>query len=1117
METEGLLVGKLDLFIRKYYKNSIIRGTLKNAALLSGCYLLFILLENLFRFDTPVRMVLFYLFVAIASFSIFYWIIRPVGALLRIGKRISREQAALIVGEHFTEISDKLLNALQLIGLKGKHGGDDTLLVAAIDQRIKNLKVFEFEKVISLKTNLKYLKLALPPVAVILLAWIIWPGFITEPTRRIVVYGTETQQEFPFEIRILNERLEAYQQDDLELNVQVTGKEIPADIYIQTEGYSFRMKPGSNRIFSYLFKSLQEETSFRITTERFKSREFVIKVFPKPAILSFIVSLTYPSYTGKEKEIFGNTGDIIAPEGTIIEWEWNTKDAEELFLRLPDKNVRLEMSAPDRFFYRYKCVQTGKYSITPVNVFSREQDSLAYRIICVEDGYPSIQTEILGDTTDQTRLFFKGIVKDDYGFTKLEFNYSISGIEDTVSEEEKTERIPVRTDVEEDIFFHSMEIGQVELDPGEKIRYYFEIWDNDGIRGPKPARSEIREISTMTIDELRTHAEETEKEIRKDLSESKLDAKDIRNAIDQLNRKLLEKRNLDWQEREDIGELIRRNEEMLKTIEEILQNNLKNIATEENFIGASENVIEKQKRLQELMEELMTDEMKETLEEMKKLIDQVETEKLRNLIEEMKLSAGELERQLDRNLELFRQIEFQRKLEENISRLRESAGEMKKLAEETEKQNKSADQQRSGQRRMAERYDSIKLELRKLQQMEKELQIKMDMNTTKAKQDSISETMTEAGNKIDENKVREAAKAQKNAGRQMEELADQLEMMEMESEMEGYAEDARQIRQILEHLLTVSFSQEVLLEKSRTVSRNDPGFQKIITDQKQLAMNLEPVRDSLIELGKRQFMIQPVIGRELSTLERNMDETVRNLSERNMAKALTGEQFSMTALNNLAVLLEEAMEQMNRNMKLSLMGKSSKMCQNPSLGRGKKSMKDIRQMQQKLSEQMEQMLKGMQEQMNKKGQKSTEGKGSVSERIARMAAEQEAIREELQRYSRYLREQGAMEPNGLNEAIQGMEKNENELINRQLTQESLLRQRKIVTRLLESERAEQIREQQEQRESNEAKYQKRGNPGQNSEYNKYSLGGADVLGYRTLPVNRYYKVKANAYLIQINR
>ncbi len=1120
MESEFLLIRKLDRFIRKYYTNRIIRGTLLTLGTLAGSYLLFVILENLFHFDSIVRTALFYLFPGIGTVAISFWIIRPLLSYFNLGKRISHEIAATIIGQHFSEIQDKLLNSLQLIQQREKQAGDVDLLLASIDQKIKNLKVFQFNQIINYRRNLRYLRVAIPPIAIILIALFISPAFISEPTRRIVDYNTAYTAPPPFLVEIVNAELSAFQQEDFELKVKVQGDEIPVDLYIQTEGYTYRMKKTSATGYSYLFKSLQKETAFRISAKEYLGSEYLIKVFPRPTILSFSVNLTYPGYTGKTNEKLENTGDIVVPKGTEIEWRWITKDVDFLHLRMLGREIRLGKEESNLFSFKERCTSSGIYSIQPENEYSSNTDSLFYRIICIEDGYPSILTEVHTDTELPSGLFFNGSIKDDYGFSRLEFHYRLTSNTDTVAIDRGTVGLSVSTDAVEEFFYYSIDVNSYIRNPGDGISYYFEVWDNDGINGPKSAKSEIRELKTLTISEIQASANKREKEIKEDIKSSIEDAKEVEKTIDQLNRKLVEKQELSWQEKREIEELIKKNESMLNTIEKIKEENKKNINTEEQFLKTSQAVMEKQKRLNELMEQLMTEEMKKTLEELKELMDQVDKTKLKTLMEEMKMTAKEMEQQLDRNLELFKQIEFERKLEENISALKKLAERQEKLAEKIEQQNNILPQNKEEQQKLNFNYDSLQTELKKLQEMDKKLEQPVGIEKSNQLQDSIQSSMSDAKKEMEESKKKAAAKSQKNASKQMKQLANDLEMMQMDQEMEQYAEDAQQIRQIIENLLTISFDQEELITRTRTISRNDPGFQDIISEQKQMNENLGPVRDSLIAIGKRQFLIQPVITRELNSINRNINETVESLTERNISLALSKQQFSMTALNNLAVLLDEAREQMNQNMSMCLQGKSSKMCQNPSTGKGKKGMKSIRQMQQAMTEKMEEIRKGLEEQkgnQGNKGKKKENGGKGMSEEIARLAAQQEAIREELKRYEQSLIEQGKMNQGGIQNAIKEMEQNERDLINKQLTRESLIRQQQIVTRLLESEKAEQIREQQETREADEAKNQLFSNPQQEFEYNKYSRGGTDILRYKTLPVNHFYKSKSMRYLIQIQK
>jgi hypothetical protein len=92
-----------------------------------------------------------------------------------------------------------------------------------------------------------------------------------------------------------------------------------------------------------------------------------------------------------------------------------------------------------------------------------------------------------------------------------------------------------------------------------------------------------------------------------------------------------------------------------------------------------------------------------------------------------------------------------------------------------------------------------------------------------------------------------------------------------------------------------------------------------------------------------------------------------------------------------------------------------------------------------------------------------------------------------------------------------MEKTETDLVNKILNNETLKRQQEILTRLLESEKAEKQRELDEKRESNEGKIQNYSNPNQFLEYNKLKSKEVELL--KTVPpsLKPYYKNKVNEY------
>jgi hypothetical protein len=139
----------------------MIQGALYVGALLTFLYLLVISLEYLGHFGPVIRTILFFGFVGTALFFFINRIALPLFSMLKLGKRISYAQASSIIGKHFPDVDDKLLNTLQLHEQLKSHAGSD-LLQASIAQRMKALTPVPFVKAIDTSNNKKYLRYFIP-------------------------------------------------------------------------------------------------------------------------------------------------------------------------------------------------------------------------------------------------------------------------------------------------------------------------------------------------------------------------------------------------------------------------------------------------------------------------------------------------------------------------------------------------------------------------------------------------------------------------------------------------------------------------------------------------------------------------------------------------------------------------------------------------------------------------------------------------------------------------------------------------------------------------------------------------------------------------------------------
>jgi len=1118
------LLQNLDAFIRKYYKNMLIRGGIWCSALFIALYLCIIILEYYSRFNTQTRTILFFSYIIINVVVISRLIVIPLTKIFRLGKIISHEQAAHIIGKHFAEVKDKLSNTLQLkvIADDPFYAQSRELIHASIVQKTAELRPVPFVKAVDFRKNRKYVKFALIPLSVFVILLFSAPSVIKSPTERLLNYNKEFPVPPPFSFNILNDSLSTIRQKDYTLQVKVEGNLIPDNVYLVTGNSKYRLRQKTNVLFEHTFRNPQEDINFRLSSQDVNSSLHTLKVLPSPSVLNFSVQLSYPAYLKRQPETLNNTGDLVVPEGTLLSWTFSTRDADNLTMTINDDVITPEKSAANSFKFSQRAKQSSLYSLKTENRYVSAGDSMVYSLNVIPDAYPEIAVEEFSDSLFSKRLFFSGYIRDDYGFSKLAFRFTKNN-DDTQKEDLKTTELIISPQLIEQSFNYFWDLTEMNLQPGDEISYYFEVWDNDGINGAKSAKSRTRVFKLPSYSDFDKQMAEKSREIENTIDQSLQMAKDLQDKIEDFNLKMLEKSNPGWEEKQKMEEILKMQRELERRIDEFRQENMMKDQMEKEYYQYSESLMEKQKKLQELFEKIATDEMKKLMEEMQKLLEQFDKNKAQDLMEKMKLSNQDLEKELDRTMELYKQIEFEQKLEEAISKLNELEEKQNKLSEETA-ESKRGDKEEllEKQEKLNEEFQDIRKDIEDLKKKNAELQQPNKMENTGPLENQIQQEQKNSSDKISGGQNKKASEAQKNASGKMKELGEKMQDMYDQMQQESIAEDLHTLREILENILKTSFDQENLMLKLQKTSPDDPGLASITIEQRRLKDNTRLIQDSLFALSKRQVQIESFVNKEMNLINSNMDRAIDFIANRTdpdkrrnfVPQAAARKQLAMTSLNNLALLLSEVAENMqSQMMQQAGQGSCSKPGNNNKPGQGKMSVATMRKMQQELNKQMEELNKALQD---GKTPGAGQDRNTMSEQFARMAAQQEALRNQLQKISQELKNDPNAKSGNLDKIASEMEKIENDLVHKRITEETLKRQKDILTRLLQAEKSERERETEEKRESKEAKSDFFGNPFENLQYKRMNRAEEEIL--RTIPpdLKIFYRTKVNEYFHNID-
>ena len=469
---QNILFEKLNQFIKKYYLNQLIKGSIYVLSVLLLFFILFCSLEFFSSFNVQGRTFLFWSYIIVSFLIIAKFIVIPTLKMVKIGNTLSYKDAAKIIGNHFKEIDDKLLNILELSELSET---DNELIRASIDQKTKNIESVKFKSAINLTISKKQIRWIVTPLLIIILFFISGNEYIlTESSARIINHNTFFEPEPPFEYVILNNDLKFKQFEDFKLKIKLIGKEIPSEIFIVKNGNKFKLKNLTDNIFEFQFKHASADIKFQFFAGGYTSRPYLIKCLMQPKIVNLEIVVTPPKYTGKKTKTINSGGDLIIPEGSYVKWKVLFNNSHQNTFVLEDKIIA--ESNENQLQLEKKIVNNSKYAITTKNN-NKLKDTLSYFIEVIKDELPKISLTQQFDSIDK-KFSFTGTVEDDYGLKKLAFIY------------EKDSSIINSTEIDIqkkhlDDFFFVFSFEELNLNPGEKINYYFIVCDNDGVNGSK--------------------------------------------------------------------------------------------------------------------------------------------------------------------------------------------------------------------------------------------------------------------------------------------------------------------------------------------------------------------------------------------------------------------------------------------------------------------------------------------------------------------------------------------------------------------------------------------------------------------------------------------------------
>jgi hypothetical protein len=1092
------LLERIDEYKRRYFQNQLVKGSLFFVALLGTAYLLINTAEFVGRFSSGGRAILFFSFLVAVGVGLYQFIIRPLLGLYGLSKPLSTDEAARQIGTYFPDVSDKLLNTLQLQRINAEQSD---LLRASLDQRSQQLLINRFASAIEISRNRQFLKYAIPPLALILLLLLIKPDILTQSSTRLVNYNTEFVEEAPFQFVVRNKSMSAFRNEDFPLSVGLTGNAIPESIYLVTDGTRLKLLP-SGSAYNYTFDNLQRNLHFHLEAAGFKSKEYDISIIDRPAVLAFDVRLDFPAYLNKPAEQLANVGNLLIPEGTVVNWSFTVDHTDSLSLRFDTDHsvISAQPTDDDKFLASKRLLQNTVYDVSLRNTNVNKPSQIQYNIQVIPDRHPQISVDRIQDSTTYNYIALSGLINDDYGFSKLRLSYTVerSGRKSTTYSKD----IPFNRSTTSQNFAYNWSLDSLKLGKEDKLEYSVTVWDNDGVHGAKSAKSTSFVFAIPSNADVQKQVDQSAEKTQENIDNALSKTQAIKKELSQLEERMRTKKSSDFQDKKQLQDILQKREELMREVQKLQEQFQKTNDIQQRFAEKENAVQDKLKQLQKLFNELMDPESKQLYEQLKQLLEKRQDEKASDMLDRLSRKERNMERDLDRALKLFKQMQFEQKVNNAADQLDKQADKLDKQAEENDKNLGSQNEQEQKQQLSKEDFEALK---KQLEDLEKEAD-KEDLDkpeSTEEQQQDVDQQMDQAMKQLKQKKNKQASSPQRKASKSMRSMSKSMRESMESNEMQETQENMDDLRSILDNLITLSFGQEKVMKEFRGMSLQDPRVTKLSQEQLKLQDDAKIIEDSLNALASRVAQIQPFVTRELSNMKLYMDESVQQLKDRRLSMASSKQQFAMTSINNLALMLSDVLKNMQQQMNAmakpgSGKGKGNKKGNSPGMG----------EMQQKLNGQMQQL------------QKSGKAGKELSEELSQLAAQQAMIRDMLKKLEENAKgtEAGKQQSDQVKDLMEKMNETETDLVNKRINQNTINRQNQILTRLLESEKALKQQEEDPKRQAEAARSQKNSTPTFfDSLSNRQFIKQTEVLRSVTPNYNIFYKKEANQYLQKLSK
>lgn len=793
--------------------------------------------------------------------------------------------------------------------------------------------------------------------------------------------------------------------------------------------------------FRTTLADIRSGLSYSVEVGDASSPTYKVSVVERPFVTSIRLDYRFPRYSGLlPRTVDENNGDITALRGTnvaVTVTASKTLTRAELLLGGSER-IPMSQLGPRSFEATIAVPSDGGYSIEIEDTDGlTNPDPPVYSIVAIRDERPLVRIVEPGEDREAPRGMVLPVVMsavDDYGISALSLRYSLEGSseEGIVRLEELGVGGPRELSRET-----AWDLSETGLLPGRSLVYYAEVTDNDQVTGPKSSRSESYVVRFPSMSELYSDVQGEHDDIAYELGELLEEQQMLREQFEDMQEDVRSEPEIDWQEEERVEGALERQAELADDVVRMADRlgDLSDSMSETDRITIE--TIEKVDEIRRLLEEVATEEMRELLEAIREAMERVSPEDVSEAMEDLSITQDDYLRRLEQTLNLLRRAKAEQQLADLADRAEDLAAREEQLAREAEQSASDSECQA-----LAEEQEKLQAEVEKLRaDLERAIEEMSKVDPAAAREMAeaaaemeacrISEKMEQARSKLSENNPSEAAQMCQSASSDLLTLFTRLSSCQGGMSCSLQNRDRAATLRAIDELLGVSAEQEAVVKAVAGRSRIPRDeLVRHVAKEADLVEAMSAIANRMFQVSKDSFVIDPSIYRSFGAVQRIMTRAASHIADGGSA---AGHKEARAALGSVNALIVNLLT-------------SSQSSSGSAGGAMDQLMQQLRRMGEQQS-QLNDMTEELRRQMEQLGMSA-----GLERQLAEMRGRQERILEEARRLAEEFGDRREI-LGRLDDTVEEMAQALQEMERSGASQETVDRQKRILSRLLDAQRS----------------------------------------------------------------